>query len=163
MDSRNIEGLLALVKELKEGALIYVDNFVGSGNQFCEARDFAMQNVIATTFSEFLLAPSICEEALYKIGAKGIEAYSGHVHSKAERPLHDNSHILDAAAKERLREVCKGISPRMSLGYKNLATMVVLYRNAPNSVPAVLRGSLNQKPFAGIFPRASDLPVKKVW
>ncbi len=40
----------------------------------------------------------------------------------------------------------------MSLGYKELATMVVLYRNARNSVPAILRGSLNQKLFAGIFP-----------
>ncbi len=162
MDSRDSYGITKLTSELKEGALIYVDDFVGTGNQFCEARDFAMKNVFVPTFSEFLLVPSICEEAIYKIAAKGIEAFSGHVHSKAERPLHDNSAILEPSAKARLREVCKGISPRMSLGYKDLATMVVLYRNAPNSVPAVLRGNLNQTPFAGIFPRASDLPLKKL-
>ncbi len=39
--------------------------------------------------------------------------------------------------------------------------MVVLYRNAPNSVPALLRGSQNQVPFAGIFPRTTDMPVTK--
>lgn len=160
MDSRDSFGLTKLTSELKEGAFIYVDDFVGTGNQFCEARDFAMKNVLVPTFSEFLLVPSICEEAIYKIARKGIEAFAGHVHSRAERPLHDNSTMLEAGAKERLRQVCKGISPRMSLGYNDLATMVVLYRNAPNSVPAILRGNLNQKPFAGIFPRASDLPLK---
>ena len=59
-----------LIGELKEGALIYVDDFVGTGNQFCEARDFAMKNVLAPTFSEFLLVPSICEEAIYQIGTR---------------------------------------------------------------------------------------------
>jgi hypothetical protein len=162
IDSRDSYGLTKLTTEVKEGALIYVDDFVGTGNQFCEARDFAMKNVLVTTFSEFLLVTSICEEAIYKIAAKGIEAFAGHVHSKAERPLHDNSNILDGAAKERLRTVCKGISPRMSLGYKDLATMVVLYRNAPNSSPAVLRGCINQTPFAGIFPRTTDLPLRRL-
>lgn len=161
MDSRTPLALSKLMNELGEGALIYIDDFVGTGNQFCEARDFAMKNTAITTFSEFLLVPSICEEAIYQIAARGIEAFAGHVHSKAERPLHDNSHILHPEAKERLRQVCKGISPRMSLGYKDLATMVVLYRNAPNSVPAMLRGNLNQAPIRGIFPRASDLPLKK--
>ena len=162
MDSRTPLELNKMMNELGEGALIYIDDFVGTGNQFCEARDFAMKNVAITTFSEFLLVPSICEEAIYQIASRGIEAFSGHVHYKAERPLHDNSNILQPVAKESLRQVCKGISPRMSLGYKDLATMVVLYRNAPNSVPALLRGNLNQTPVHGIFPRASDLPIKKI-
>lgn len=162
IDSRDTLGLNRMTSDLREGALIYIDDFVGTGNQFCEARDFAAKHVVMGNFSEFLLVPSICEEAIYRLADKGIEAYAGHVHSRAERPLHDNSTILDIAAKERLRQVCKGISPKMSLGYKNMATMVVLYRNAPNSVPAVLRGNFNQTPFAGIFPRATDLPQKKV-
>ncbi len=103
IDSRDSFGLNAITSELKEGALIYVDDFVGTGNQFCQARDFAMKNVLVPTFSEFLLVPSICEEAIYKIAPKGIEAFAGHVHCKAERPLHDNSMILEARAKERLR------------------------------------------------------------
>jgi|SRR5579864_2832107 len=161
VDSRDSLGLNKATNEVGEGALIYVDDFVGTGNQFCEARDFAAKSVVGT-FSEFLLVPSICEEAIYKLAERGIEAFAGHVHAKAERPLHDNSNLLDNDAKERLRLVCKGISPKMSLGYKELATMVVLYRNAPNSVPALLRGNQNQKPFAGIFPRTTDLPAGKV-
>lgn len=159
LDSRDSLGINKMTNEVGEGALIYIDDFVGTGNQFCEARDFAVKNVVGT-FSEFLLVPSICEEGIYKLGQRGIEAFAGHVHSKAERPLHDNSRLLDGDAKERLRLVSKGISPKMSLGYRGLATMVVLYRNAPNSVPALLRGNLNQTPFAGIFPRTTDLPLE---
>lgn len=161
VDSRDSLGLNKATNEVGEGALIYVDDFVGTGNQFCEARDFAAKSLVGT-FSEFLLVPSICEEGIYKLADRGIEAFAGHVHAKAERPLHDNSNLLDRDAKERLRLVCKGISPKMSLGYKELATMVVLYRNAPNSVPALLRGNQNQTPFAGIFPRTTDLPVRNV-
>lgn len=158
MDSRDSLGLNRVTNELGEGALIYIDDFVATGNQFCEARDFALQSVVGT-FSEFLLVPSICEEGIYKIAERGIQAFAGHVHSKADRPLHDNSNVLDPGAKERVRGICRGISPKMSLGYKQLATMVVLYRNAPNSMPAVFRGNLNQTPFAGIFPRTTDLPI----
>ncbi|MFY9725694.1 MAG: hypothetical protein WB579_17325 [Bryobacteraceae bacterium] len=160
VDSRDSLGLNRATNEVGEGALIYTDDFVGTGNQFCKARDFALRSVVGT-FSEFLLVPSICEEAIYQLAERGIEAFAGHVHSKAERPLHDNSTILDAETKERFRLICMGISPKMSLGYKEMATMVVLYRNAPNSVPALLRGSQNQVPFAGIFPRTTDMPVTK--
>jgi len=161
VDARDSIRLNKTTNEVGEGAIIYIDDFVGTGNQFCEERDFVAQSIVGT-FAEFLLVPSICEEAIYKIAARGVEAFAGHVHSKAERPLHANSTLLDSASKERMKEVCKGISPRFGLGYKDLATMVVLYRNAPNTVPIIFRGSLNQKPFAGIFPRTTDLPIGKV-
>jgi hypothetical protein len=161
MDSRDSLRLNRTMNDIGEGALIYVDDFVGTGNQFCAERDFAAESFVGT-FSEFLVAPSICEEAFYKIAERGIEAFAGHVHSKAERPLHANSTIFDPDEKDRMKLVCKGVNSRFGLGYRELATMVVLYRNAPNTVPAVLRGSLNQTPFVGIFPRTTDLPIPKL-
>ena len=160
VDAHDSLRLNKVTNEVGEGALIYVDDFVGTANQFCNERQFAFQSVVGT-FSEFLLVPCICEEGIYKIAKEGVEAFAGHVHSKAERPLHDNCHVMDSAAKNRMREICKGISPKMGLGYNHLATMVVLYRNAPNTVPAVFRGSPNQTPFAGLFPRWKDLPFSK--
>ncbi len=147
-----------ITNQVGEGALIYIDDFVGTGNQFCKERQFAVQSVVGT-FSEFLLVPCICEEGIYNIAKEGVEAFAGHLHSKAERPLHDNSHLMTRAEKQRMREICNGISSRMGLGYKQLATMVILYRNAPNTAPAVFRGSPNQAPFAGLFPRWKDLPI----
>jgi hypothetical protein len=161
VDVHDTMRLTKMMNELGEGALIYVDDFIGTGNQFCGERDYAAKNFVVNTFSEFLIAPSICEEAYYQIGTRGIEAFTGHVHDKAERPLHANSTLFKKEEKDRLELMCKGINAKFGLGYKGLATMVVLYRNAPNTVPAILRGSLNQTPFVGIFPRTTDLPVQK--
>jgi len=158
VDAHDSLGLNKVTNEVGEGALIYVDDFVGTGNQFCKERQFAFQSVVGT-FSEFLLVPCICEEGIYKIAKEGVEAFAGHVHSRAERPLHENSHVMDPDAKQRMREMCTGISAQMGLGYNQLATMVILYRNAPNTVPAVFRGSPNQAPFVGLFPRWKDLPI----
>lgn len=159
VDSRDVMGLNKATNEVGEGAIIYVDDFVGSGDQFCTGRDFAVKSVVGT-FSEFLLVPSICEEGMCQLATRGVEVFAGHVHAKSERPLHHNSNLLDKDAKERLRLVCEKINPMVSLGYKELATMVVLYRNAPDTIPALFSGNRNQTPFAGIFPRITDLPVR---
>jgi hypothetical protein len=160
VDAHDSLKLNKVTNQVGVGAIIYVDDFVATGNQFCKERQFASQSVVGT-FSEFLLVPCICEEGIYKIAKEGVEAVAGHVHSKAERPLHDNSHVIDSEPKERMRKICAGISAKMGLGYNQLATMVILYRNAPNTAPAIFRGSPNQVPFAGLFPRWKDLPISK--
>lgn len=157
IDSSDVKRLNEVTNKLEYGAIVYVDDFAGTGNQFCEVRDFVMPYVIGN-FAEFFLLPCICEEALYQLGKRGVEAVSGPVHSKADRPLHPNSTIFDQATKKRLTELCLAIDPKGGLGYRKLATTVVLYRNAPNSVPLILRGSLKQKSWLGILPRTTDLP-----
>jgi hypothetical protein len=161
LDGRDALGINNTTKKLEEGAIIYIDDFVGSGTQFNTARTFLMQSVVGS-FSEFLLVPSICEEGLARLTDLGVTVYTGHIHSKAERPLHENSHLLHGAARDRLIEICRRIRPKGGLGFENMATMVVLYRNAPNSIPAILRGSDKQDPFYGIFPRFKDLPVQRI-
>lgn len=160
LDSRDALGINKVTDKLEEGALIYIDDFVGSGNQFCKARDAVQQSVVGT-FSEFLLVPSICEEGYERLIDLGIGVYAGHIHSRAERPLHSHSHLLQSAERERFVELCKKVRPKKCLGYDDLAAMVVLYRNAPNAIPAVLRGSDKQAPFYGMFPRYKDLPVDR--
>jgi hypothetical protein len=160
LDSRDVLGIRDATSSLEEGAIVYVDDFVGSGDQLCTSRTSALQGVIGN-FSEFLLVPCICEEGFKRLNALGVTVYAGHIHAKAERPLHEHSHVFDPPTKTRLIEICKGIRPKFGLGYQNMATMVVLYRNAPNGIPAVLRGSDKCRPFMGLFPRYRDLPVKK--
>ena len=111
VDAHDSLRLNEIMNEIGEGALIYVDDFVGTGNQFCKERDFVARHFVGT-FSEFLLVPSICEEATYELGKRGIEAFAGHVHSKAERPLHPNSSIFSQAEKDEISEVCRSINRR---------------------------------------------------
>ena len=161
MDSRDSLGLNKLTNELAEGAIIYVDDFSGSGDQFCQARDFAFQNVIGN-FSEFLLVPCACEEALQQIAKRGIEIVTGYIHSKAERPLHEHSPLLSDENRLTICTLCSQINKKAPLGYRELATMAVSFRGAPTSIPSIFRGSTNQTPFKGIFPRPIDLPKKRI-
>ena len=110
--------------------------------------------------------PSPCDSSLHASRAYRIPtaaALEAVVMGKPRvKPNYRRRVLFDEADKERLELMCRGVSPRFALGYRGLATMVVLYRNAPNTVPAILRGSLNQTPFSGIFPRTTDLPVRRV-
>jgi hypothetical protein len=155
-DWTDVRKLNNITKGLGKGVIIYVDDCSGTGTQFCGVRDF-LADYLLDTFSEFFLVISICEEALYKLGSRGVEAVTPQVHSKAERPLHPNSTILRPSVKKRLIDLCTSIDRTGALGFRGLATMHVMYRNAPNTVPVVLRGNVGQT-FKGLLPRTTDLP-----
>jgi hypothetical protein len=161
LDGKDVLGIVQRTNQLGQGAVIYVDDFVGSGVQLCQARDFVAANV-GGTFSEFALAPAICEEGLARLATRGVEAYSGHLHSKVDRPLHANSAMFDRETKRRLIELCQMIDPHNGLGFLDGAVMVVLYRGPPDNVPMIFRGSANQQPYIGLFPRYSDLPLQQI-
>lgn len=158
IDSNNVRGISDLTNELEEGAIVYVDDFCGTGHQFTGVREFLGEFIVGN-FVEFLLVPAICEEGVFQLGTIGVEPVSQIIHSKSARPLHESSTIFSETVAARLRELCLQICAKDGLGYERLATMVVLYRNAPDTVPLILRGSLNQNPKCGLFPRFTDLPI----
>lgn len=163
IDSRAILDFNKLVSEIGSGAIIYIDDFAGTGNQLCESRDYVAQNiqVISSNFSEFFLAPCICEEAIPELEKRGIVPVVGLIHSYSQRVLHPQNEdgYFTKEEKTRLVVLSKKISRREPLGYKNLATMIALYRNAPNTTPLVLRGNIGQNKFIGVLPRTTDLLV----
>lgn len=156
IDSKNIRDFSELTSKLETGAIIYVDDFSASGDQFVGVRNFLAEYIVGN-FSEFFLLPAICEEANYQLGKTGVEAVSRYVHAKADRPLHPHSPLLNKVVKERLVSICKKIDPKGALGYRGLATMIVFYRNSPNTVPVLLRGAVRQEKWVGILPRTTDL------
>ena len=156
------DGSNDITNQLGEGAIVYVDDFVGTGDQLAKVRSFIGEYIFGS-FSEFVLAPSICEEGVHQLGRIGIEPVTKYVHSKSDRPLHELSSLLDDASKKRLTELCGAIETSCyyrGLGYKYTAGMVVLYSNAPDELPRIFRGSNGQSPKVGIFPRHQDLPVR---
>lgn len=158
LHSNDGDKMTTLSSQIGSGAVIYVDDFSGSGRQFKRNRN-AIYPHIAGNFSEFFLATCICEEALEILEELGVEPVPGIVHYKNERPLHQDSTILDPQEKAQIIDVCRTIHPQQGLGFRRLATMVVLDRNAPNTTPLLFRGSLHQHPYRGIFPRWDDLPI----
>ncbi|HET8889593.1 MAG TPA: hypothetical protein VFQ41_11870 [Candidatus Angelobacter sp.] len=157
LDSKDVRGLTESTDRLQEGAIVYVDDFAGSGRQFCESRDFVAEYVVGN-FVEYFLAPSVCEEAVVNLKERGIEPKVGMVHRKRDRILHPESAICSPRTKQSLVELCSRIDRKHGLGFRGMATMVVFYRNTPNSSPVILRGNKRQIPFRGLVPRADDLP-----
>ena len=147
-----------LTMKLQTGAIVYVDDFAGTGKQFLRSRQHVAQ-FVAGAFSEFFLLPCICEEAQLKIEAAGVIPTSGFVHTKSERPLLAACGFLGQMRRERLVALSnKYWSSKTALGFGRLATNVVYYSNAPNTTPLIFRGNRSQAPLVGIVPRYDDLP-----
>lgn len=145
-----------LTRRLQTGAVVYVDDFSGSGKQFVTARE-DVREYISGNFSEFFLLPCICEEALEVVELEGVEAMYGKQHMKSERPLLPEGYLLDEAARSRIIEHSVGVWGFQSLGFQDLATNVVFYDAAPDTTPIMFRGDRGQDPWFGIVPRWGEL------
>jgi hypothetical protein len=157
--SQDIIKINTVVKNIGSGAIVYVDDFAGTGNQFCEERDRIVDNIpLVSNFSEFFLAVCVCEEAKKQLDERGIEIITDHIHTISERVLHpeNKDNIFTIKERERLIKLSSQINPKKPLGYSNLASMVVMYRNAPNNTPVILRGNIGQNKFVGVLPRTTD-------
>jgi len=155
LDSKDLKGIHEHTRQIERGAVVYVDDFAGTGKQFCRNRN-AMADYIVGSFSEFLLAPAICEEADRRIRTLGVEPIMHLLHTVDQRPLHRCCCGLSQARKVKVLDLCKQINRNCARGFGDLATMVVFYSNAPNTMPLVFRGNRGQSPYVGIFPRFDD-------
>ena len=158
--SRDTIGVREATRKIGVGAIIYVDDFAGTGKQFRRSHKLVAQYLVGS-FSEFFLLPCMCEEALSRVTEIGVEACAGFVHCRSERPLLEECGFLTSERREALVELSRDRLGRrkVSLGFDGLATNVVFYRNAPNTTPLIFRGNRGQKPLCGIVPRFDDLGV----
>jgi len=157
VDSRDVRMLRDTTDSLEEGAIIYVDDFAGTGRQFCRSRDFVIPYTVGN-FAEFFLVPFICEEAVRELAKRGVEPITAGIHKAEDRLLRTECTLVAPKIRDHLTSLSSRINPKWALGDRNMGAMIVFYRNAPNSVPLILRGSLNQDPYVGILPRSTDLP-----
>ena len=160
LNSGEGEAIHRTTMKLKSGAIIYVDDFAGTGKQFVRSR-LRVAEYIAGAFSEFFLIPYVCEEALLKCKAAGVETRFGFVHKRSQRPLRQECKFLPDGRREEIVALSrKKIGNTKSLlGFGGLATNVIFYRNAPNTTPLLFRGNLYQKPIHGVVPRFDDLEL----
>jgi hypothetical protein len=166
LDSKNIIGLhnktAALARNNDPMGIVYVDDFVGSGQQFEQSRTAAAANFVGN-YSEFLLASVVCDEAIARLGSLGVEVLSPLVHSKAERPLLAGNSSVSATLRDQLLEISRRSLGSDGLGFNNMATMVILQSNAPDSTPLLLTGDYSVRPpKPGLFPRLQELPARGV-
>ena len=151
----SITKIYETTKRLRTGAIVYVDDFAGTGSQFKKART-DVRDYIDGTFSEFFLLPCICEEALGVVQDEGVVAIFTKCHTKSERPLLPESMFLEDKARKRLMEHSYNKWGQNSLGFGMLATNVILSHGSPDTTPIIFRGDLGQHPWFGIVPRWAE-------
>lgn len=158
-DGRSYDALRELTNEVGTGVIIYVDDFAGTGEQFCLAQE-QLSSYIIGNFSQYYLMHTACEEAIDKIDGIGVVPWQHAIHRKIERPLHPDSSILTTVERQCLIGLCLKVGKNKpgSLGKGNLAVSVVFYQNTPNNAPRIFRGDKQQKNFRGLVPRTTDLP-----
>ncbi|MEX1248990.1 MAG: hypothetical protein WEA61_10965 [Anaerolineales bacterium] len=156
VDSKDLTQVIEIAGKLDEFAVVYVDDFAGTGNQFVEARNFLVE-FLSSKISEFFLLPVICEEAEQRISQLGVVPVYSFVHTRDQRPLHPNNSNLSEREKMKFLDYSTQIGGKFGLGYGDAATMVIFYRNAPNSTPLIFRGKKKQAGWIGILPRFDDL------
>ena len=145
-----------VTKRFGTGAIVYVDDFSGSGDQFVTAREDVREN-IAGTFSEFFLLPCICEEALRVVEGQGVVAMYQRRHTRPERPLLPEGNFLDEVARRSIVEHSERTWGERSMGFDLLATNVVFSHAAPDTTPIMFRGNKGQDPWFGIVPRWAEV------
>jgi hypothetical protein len=150
--------MLRYTNELGVGAVVYVDDFSGSGDQFMKNRN-TMAQFISGNFAEFFLIACICEEGRERLESQGLVPIAGLTHLKRDRPLHADSAFFPRGIKQKLIDLVNSMYVPSGLGHQDMAVMVILQRNSPDNVPMILRGSPSQTPYRGIFPRWGDLPI----
>ena len=141
-----------VTERLNTGAIVYVDDFAGTGSQFKAARA-DVREYIDGTFSEFFLVLCICDEATKVVETQGVEVVSEKRHAKSERPLLSESRFLEEEVRIRLVEYSYKKWGQQSLGFGMLATNVIFSHNSPDSTPIIFRGERGQRSWFGIVPR----------
>jgi len=152
----NSRKLGEVTARLKSGAIIYVDDFAGSGKQFTGVHKEISQFIIGN-FAEFFLVPCVTTEAAKKIDEEeGVDVVAMEIHSPEDRALNEACNYFKEVDRLKLIQMTERVNPKHGLGFKRLATMVVYSRQCPSTVPLLLRGSKGQTPFPGILPRTTD-------
>jgi hypothetical protein len=157
VDSTDIKRISHLTNKIGSGVIIYVDDFAGTGQQFSKAQQY-LATFVQGNFSHHVLFHTICPEAIEKIEPTGVDVQAYRFHPRESRPLHGASNLLTKTDRDLLSDRCRHISSAYGMGFGGLATMVVFYRNSPNTVPLVFRGQHGQVPWFGLVPRFDDLP-----
>lgn len=158
-DGRSNDALRELTNELGEGVIIYIDDFAGTGSQFCDEQA-RLSSFILGNFSQYFLVHTACEEAIEKIDGVGVVPWHYTVHKACDRPLHEDSNILAPQEKRALVDLSLTVArgKRGALGVGDLAVSIVFYQNIPNNAPRIFRGDNRQRHYLGLVPRTTDLP-----
>lgn len=134
--------LLALTRANQIKAIVYIDDFIGTGTQVQDAR-VSVTSAIGLSVAEYVIAAIVLEEAKTILDLE-CSVRQHYVHSRCERPLLSDCHDFSPQERSVLYTVSENVGAGHPLGYGMCASMIVLADDVPDNSPALLREALFQ-------------------
>jgi hypothetical protein len=140
----------------RDVALVFLDDFVGTGKQVADYWNDVLSQMIRPTQPLYLAVLAACEEGLNRIANETpFQVVPSHI--VQPRHLFPRSDRFTNDEKAIIRAYCDRVgNPAMGIG--GLGVMLAFAHGCPNNSISIIRGSKRQRNFRGILPRFDDLP-----
>jgi len=130
-------------------AIIFVDDFIGTGNQCVEL--WNKIHDIARYTRLYLLVLYSLEKGLDRVKRKtGFKIVYDKVVNNEKLIFSEKNKFFSEAEKERILQICEYIGGKDYLGYENSQACIAFEHTTPNNTIVLLRGNRN---FRGLFSR----------
>lgn len=140
-----------------QSAVIFVDDFVGTGEQFQGSLKAWTEVLEGRDSRFFLVVAAACEEGKRRVEDGGAQVCSTVMHDANERMWAKCRTALSEEAWNQFAVLACELHSKAPFGHKNGGSMIVLERHCPNNVALVLRGTYGQRVWLGLFPRYDQL------
>ncbi len=148
--------LYDLVSANRTAALVFLDDFVGTGKKVTDFWNDVLSQHISPNQSMYLGVAVACRQGVEKIHAETPLRVIP-VHIVQSRYFLETTNRFTAIEKALIAEYCEQVG-NPSLGVGKLGLMLAFVHGCPNNVLSILRGSKRQRQWKGILPRYEDLP-----
>jgi hypothetical protein len=132
--------------------VVFLDDFVGSGNQAVTAWEEKFQELTAGIGSVYLATVAAFTQGSSRIRAETQMQLLTHRNlNTCDSICHDDCRHFEKKEKDRIMHYCKRASAKRPYGFGDCGLLIVLYHQCPNNSIAVLHSpSKNWEP---LFPR----------
>lgn len=138
-------------EELEEHKLVFVDDFIGTGNQAIETWDSLRQIPFPRESQSFLLTLVAFDTAIQRVEENtALRVITPRILSEEDRVFSPTNTTFSDAEKSILREHCENVG-HWPTGYGDCQTLIVFHYRIPNNAISILRSETSDwKP---LFPR----------
>jgi hypothetical protein len=143
-------------KQKQRLALVFLDDFVGSGRQVCNYWNEMLSQLVGPGPLTILAAPVVTHDGANRIQNNTPIAVVGAHYVPPAAVLSATDRFSDGE-KNKLKSYCQRAG-NMPLGFFDMGLLLAFTHGAPNNTLAAIRGSKRQTPWFGILPRYEDLP-----
>lgn len=135
-----------------DDSVVFLDDFVGTGNQVVKAWDNAFAELVAGIGNVYLVLVGACRTGLKKVKTEtNLQVRASRMFSGSDNIFSANCRHFTPAEKKAFHGYCTRASAKAPAGYGECGLLVVFSHGCPNNSVAALHAKHQQ--WRGLFPR----------